>query len=299
MKRLIGCLAIASALAAESTAQSVPREDIALPAVDIVLPANPGRGRMVVASAKVDKSHLPANLIGVQYQWTLIVNGQPSQDFVPWPDGTKLIFVPGPDAENFTVVLDVDFTFGDAVAAKGADGKDVTAYANVATLSPDLLVREVDLGTPTPPTPPAPPTPGPNPTPTPPSPVPPAPLPPGQYGLAQFTRDTLAGDSAMTPADRTSLARALSASFSTVATNVAAIAGYKDKGINGILADLKAGNEAAIRGSGVDYNKTVNFKKALGDRVYDLIFGHPVIKTPDDLATACREIGQGLDAVRQ
>jgi hypothetical protein len=276
-----------------------------LPAVHITGPDTASPGDLIVVAAEIDKTNLPANLLLVQYQWTVLYNGRVTQQYLPWPDGTRVVMSAGRDAGNYTVVLNANFLFGTEQKSTPK------AYSDVDVGCPDPMVKQIAVGTAPAPTPPPYPTPPPNPTPIPPpnptptpppNPTPPpdptpSPLPDGQFGLAKTAYGVMMNSTTLPGDERVKLAKALSTGFKSVAAKIAAVQ-TMPRDIASLIALTQSTNDAAISQSGVPIGHTLGVKQALGDYVYPLIYGPtPTIVNADALAQAWREIATGLDAV--
>lgn len=278
-------------------------EKFVLPDIEISVPTRVPYGNMVVATAKFDRSKMPDNLVTMKYQWLVLQDGQPTDNFIAWPDGTKVIFGAGMANAKFTVILNVGCLFQIKETVKVVDPKDPKNVVDREIIteadinSPDPIVVSVEvIGPPTPPPPPGPPTPPPGPpTPTPPAPAPIV-FPPGQFGLSQFTYDNLSADTNMVQAEKVVLAKALGTNLRGIASKINSIATYRD--VAQILADTKSGNELAFASSGVPIPKSLAFKKVLGDKIYDLYFNKKTINDAADINAAWNEIALALDSIK-
>lgn len=264
-----------------------------LPQVTISAPSQVDVGDMIVVSADLDKTKYPDGLQQVKFQWTVLEDGRLKPNTIVWPDGSRIFFAAGMRPKVYTVILDVDALFATPQTVAGA-----TVLANAEIDSPPLSVTSIQVGDPTPVPVPVPPTP----TPVPPVPVPPTPtptpvpvvLPDGKYKLSQFAYDAVNTSVGLTQAERVSIAGAYATGFDATSAKIAALSTMGT--VEAIMADLKAGNDAALKLTGIASTKYASIKTAISDKIYSLSSTGSVV-TIDDFATAFREISLGLKAV--
>jgi hypothetical protein len=260
-----------------------------LPVIEITGPQQvKAGGRMIICKAEVDKGKLPANLIEIRYQWTVINNGRQTHGFLVWNDGSQIVFESPDTAGTSVVILDVDCLFGEIKT----EGAGLKTYTNVEMISPPLstwVITVVAEATPTPPTP----------VPQPPSPPPPPTLPAGQFGLAQLGWNGLNSLSECPPADRvkfaTGAANGLDLMIQSIDAKVAAGAPYKT--VEEILDDLRAKVRKGIvdAGSNPDDPRFSRLKSQIQQKLYDLYLGNQLPKFAD-YKTAFGELALGLRA---
>ena len=153
--------------------------------------ARPG-GRMVIVQAFADPRSFPNDLIAIKYKWAVLVDGRSDSTFLEWPDGSRIVIATSESDSTTTVILDVDCAFG---TEQPADGEGPKRYADVETVSPELLIRTIAVVAPKPeprpdPDPDPGPTPGPEPRPLPtPDPLPPPVTGPLWVGLVSDVDD--------------------------------------------------------------------------------------------------------------
>lgn len=142
-----------------------------------------------------------------------------------------------------------------------------------------LTQHDVTIGPPNPPPTPIPPSP--------PNPPGPTPLPPGKYGLATLARDWAPSTAPSLAAN----ARSLASSFHSIASAIAA--GTLTLPVD-ILAETKTSNRTAL---GADAAIWQTWFANLATKLQSLSTAG-TLATPDDYATAWREIAAGLEAVK-
>lgn len=294
MKTILLTLGLLASFALQSWGQGVVSAQ-QLPAIEISAPEKAAYGSMIVATAKYDRTQMPKDLAQMRYQWMVLQDGVPTEGFIVWPDGSKVIFGAGITQSKFTIILNVGCHFVTKEKLKVVDPNDekkisdreVITKADIAYTDPIVFTTEVGGPKPPPPPnpdPPTPPTPGPTPV-----------FPPGQFGLAQFSYDNLMADANMNAQEKTKLAAALSANLKGIAAQIAALSTYRD--VVQILADTKAKNNEAFTKSGVPLEKTLAFKKALGDKIYQFYHTDKKLNTATDFQAAWQEIALGLEAI--
>lgn len=244
-------------------------------------------GEMVILSADYEEAKLPPGT-QIYLNWVVVDDGKEKR--VLRADGGREIgFAVGMQPKAIAVVLDVTYLVQThkTVKVTGDDGKvteqDVVVDAHVVSSRP-IFSQVVVAGNPLPPDP-SPPTPTPTPAPV---------LPSGQFGLAQFSYDTLV-NSGLSPADRVKLATALGNGLSGIASKIAALPSYTD--LSKILADTKAANDTAFLAAGIDISAADPIKQAFRTKIKALYEGQK-INTATDIATAWRELASGLGAVK-
>jgi hypothetical protein len=227
---------------------------------------------IAVLTAAIDAQSVPANLAKIKYKWVVMDNGVPRKDVIIWPDGTKVIIGAGTQPRIITVILYVGCLYGTK------DG-DVVNAADINF--PDPIFVNVTVGVP----PVIPPTPV--------NPNPPAPsaLPDGKYKIAQTAYGLVLTD---VPLAARSASPALSASFSSIATQVAA--GTLTGSAN-ILAALRSSNAAALVKTGVNAADWAQWNKLFGDAVYTF-YSNKTLNTNDDWNNLLTETALGLSAVK-
>lgn len=276
----------------------------ALPEVEIFAPEKVKNGYMVVVTAKMDKSKIPANLVYTNYQWTVLVNGVPSKNFLVWPDGNQIVFGASEENSVTTVILDIDYLFGVQKTVKIAD-KDTKVFSDVSIKSPELSSTSIIVGdTPNPgPNPnPLPPGPGPIPPgpPVPPGPGPPVPpspspvLPAGRFDLANFAYQTMVSQSSLTPQLKVALAGEYASALSGIAAQIVALPNYRD--VATILKDTSVKNQEARAKAGVSDIQVADFNKVFNDKIYDYYAVKKTLRTAQDIADAWREMAAGFTA---
>lgn len=291
MKKILAAVSVWLLWATLAIAESLPDQTI-LGAEKPV-----GIGELVILTVSPIKNP-PKSLKQVSYKWkvlelsltankTLVTTLK--QNVQEQSDGTSVIFGSGADPEKkFLAVLSIGYLF-----AEEKDGKlEKDDKVEEITQASQLLMATVSVGgevNPCPPRPPGPNPPGPNP----PGPLPGPDFPPGRFGLAEKAYNWSAKVN-LPPEQKVQSAQALAASFSSVASQIAA--GTLTNPVK-ILQETKNSNGTAL--------KSVNIPNAAWDAwgaefqkyAFEL-YKSSKLKAPGDFADAWREIAAGLGQVR-
>lgn len=275
-----------------SIALLMPPGDVA-PKVTIGGISNPvDIGEMVILTADYDASSLPSNLADLKFNWTILDDGKPKKFFIT-DGGKEIAFAAGMKPRHIMVILDVNCLYETRAKIKVVNGDpakpiDTAVITEATMLSPSPIIAEIIVGNPDPPGP------APNPTPNPPQPAPV--FPDGQFGLAKFMYDTFAADSSLDQKTKAAIADKLATNLEGVASKIAAVSGYTD--IATILADTKKGNDAAFASiPGLDLSKTAALKLNIRTKISQL-YNNQKINTASDIATAWKEMAQGLRSIK-
>ncbi len=278
-------------------------------------------GEMVNLKAVVDQNKLPAGLVDIQYNWTILEDGKIKKNIIMWPDGTQVFFAAGMRPKKFTIVLDVNCLFqtkgrikavgpdgkpleGSQIMVEGIDKPVTDVVIDSHAISPNPIIKQIQIGNgPTPPPPGPGPSPGPEPIPPPnPNPGPTPDLPDGQYKISKFTYDLVIQK---VPVEARKKAPDLANSYISVADKIRVSLSKLAAGVPLAATDLvpdAANIMKAIRTSnatvlGSSANDWQAWNKLYGDKVYELYNGKTLNK-PSDWEILFRETATGLKAVK-
>lgn len=235
------------------------------------------KGEVVILSVSpITKT--PEHLVSTTYNWLIIENGKPKKRVAVWADGSQVIFGATGNTE-ILAFLSINYHY----IVKDDNGNIIKAESVTTDIK---FVKVVFKGN-------VPPSPEPSPEPEPEPQPEPTPIPEGKYGLAPKVYTWAKNYVKLSNDDRRKSAKALSNSFASIESAVAAGA-IKD--IKTLLMEVKKSNNAALDSVGISRNSWDEFGKVLQDYMYELYEADKMI-TLNDFKTAYSEISLGLKAV--
>jgi hypothetical protein len=292
MKKILAAVSVWLLWATLAIAESLPDQTI-LGAEKPV-----GIGELVILTVSPPKN-VPKSLKQINYKWkilelsltankTLVTNLK--QNVQEQSDGSSVVFGSGVDpTKRFIAILSIGYLFAEEKNGK-LEKDDKTEEITQAS---QLLMATVTLDGEINPCPPRPPGPGPNPSPNPPSPSPGPDFPPGRFGLAEKAFNWSAKVN-LPPDQKAQSAQALAASFSTVASQIAA--GTLTNPVK-ILQETKNSNGTALKGVNIPNSAWEAWGNEFQKYTFDL-YKTSKLKSPTDFADAWREIAAGLSQVK-
>lgn len=219
-----------------------------------------------IISLRVQEAEPQPNFVRVNYQWFVLDrDGNLKTNTIVFPGGESVFFGAGITSPNkFTIILVANYLLPkDELVTKVYTGK-VYVGNKPGPVPPD-------------------PVPVPTPDPT---------FPDGKYKLAAFVYNLTR--QAVNDPNKVAVAKALAESYNTVASAISAGA-YRD--IQTILTKTTEANKEAMLKAGADRSSWDAVRSKIVDHIYEL-YKSGAIRTPEDFATAWRELAEGLNGIK-
>jgi hypothetical protein len=260
------------AVFAQEQANKFPLPEVKILGAEQPIPV----GKMVILSASPLKEK-PANLVSANFSWLIINDDGQEENFIPWPDGTRIFFGAGMEKKKMLALLEVTFFFvvkeGDKIVDSGVRSTGIIATPIIVGESPG-------------------PKPPPNPNPNPPTPDPEPVFPDGQFHLSklawQWANEKVSANA------RGNGAKAIVQAMQSIvsAISAGAIARPAD-----VLEKTHAANNAALKNAGIDPAAWDAWGSELQKNLLQL-YKDKKLNTVADYKAAWLEIISGLDKVK-